>query len=83
MRVNVYGEEIVDRVELVRKAVDQRLFVGVRIFLESSPKLHHGYGDNDESAITFWAPWTKAHGNDTGLVYRMLERAAYLIRDAK
>lgn len=82
MRINVYGEEIRDKVELIKKAVDQRLFVGVRIYLESSPRLHHSDNDNDETGITFWAPWTKKNGNDVEIIARVLENAAHLIRTA-
>lgn len=34
MRVNVYAEEITDRVEIVTKTVDGQEFTGVRFYLE-------------------------------------------------
>ena len=63
MRVNIYGEELTDRIELVKKAVNQETFVGVRFYLKSHPDLHHSIDDNDESAVTFWLPWTRKTGN--------------------
>jgi hypothetical protein len=63
MRVNVYAEEITDRVELVEK----NGFVGVRFYLylpattklaggvtlHRGPFMHHD-GDDDSAAVTFW-----------------------------
>jgi len=68
MRVNIYAEEMTDRVELVEK----NGFVGLRIYLYMpvtqklvdigegnsveqlrGPFLHHD-GDDDSSAVTFW-----------------------------
>jgi hypothetical protein len=80
MRINVYGEEITDKIEIVKKAVDQRLFLAIRVYLESSKKLHHSIGDNDESAISFWVPWTKEKGNDIERVARIFENMAHLLR---
>lgn len=34
MRVNVYAEEITDRIELVTKTTDEGTFTGVRFYLE-------------------------------------------------
>jgi hypothetical protein len=63
MRINVYAEELTSETEwITKKLEDGRVFYAVRLFLESSPKLHHG-ADDDRSAITFWVPWTKADGN--------------------
>jgi hypothetical protein len=75
MRVNVYGEELTTKVEIVKKAVDQRTFIAVRFYLESTTKLHHGVDDNDESAVTFWAKWTKENGNDLEGLYEMFYNA--------
>ncbi len=76
MRVNIYGEELTEKIEIVRKAVNQQTFVGIRFYFKSHPDLHHSEGDNDESAITFWAPWTRKTGNQTAIVSRLMERAA-------
>lgn len=55
MRVNIYAEELTQRVKIVRTKADTgREFVGLRFFLESSDKLHHEDGDDDSSAVTFW-----------------------------
>lgn len=68
MRVNVYAEELTDRVEIVRKEIDGQVFTGLRLYLElpvttgldhggytqhRGPFIHHP-GDDDSSAVTFW-----------------------------
>lgn len=65
MRVNVYAEEMTDRVELVKKGE----FIGIRIYLympvsipvgsqgqlaEVKGPFLHKKDDDDSSAITFW-----------------------------
>ena len=63
MRVNIYAEEMTNRVELVKKGE----FVGVRFYLElpvtvdmpkgvdqvRGPFMHHS-DDDDSAAVTFW-----------------------------
>ena len=69
MRVNVYAEEMTNRVELVTKEIDGRTYTGVRFYLYlpadipdpntmkprhiRGPFTHHE-GDDDSSAVTFW-----------------------------
>jgi len=63
MRVNVYAEEMTDRVEIVSKVVEGRAFTAVRFYLElpatvggvqhRGPFIHRP-GDDDSSAVTFW-----------------------------
>lgn len=63
MRINVYAEEMTDRVELVTKEAEGKVFTGVRFYLElpvtipsgnvAGPFIHHE-GDDDSSAVTFW-----------------------------
>lgn len=67
MRVNVYGEELNDRVELIEKEVieeatgDKFSFYGVRLWLKfpNQPWWVHrkvdGEEDDDSSAVTIWA----------------------------
>lgn len=59
MRVNVYAEEMTDRVELVEK----QGFLGLRFYTElpisDGKVLHQGpfihrEGDDDSAAVTFW-----------------------------
>lgn len=66
MRVNVYGEELTDRLELVEKTVDEGgepyTFYGVRFWLKFPNQdwwVHRKYKgeiDDDSSAVTIWAP---------------------------
>ena len=64
MRVNIYAEELTDRVEIVSKEIDGNTYTGVRFYLElpvtmrdgeqvSGPFLH-SLDDDDSSAVTFW-----------------------------
>ena len=63
MRVNVYAEELTDRIEIIGKEIDGRTFTGLRIYLElpatvdgkqhQGPFMHRP-GDDDSSAVTFW-----------------------------
>lgn len=68
MRVNVYGEELTDRVELVTKDVVEEssgetfTFYGLRFWLKfpNQPWWIHrktdGEDDDDSTALTVWAP---------------------------
>lgn len=45
MRVNVYAEEMTDRMEIIRKEVDGQVFTGLRFYLElpvTVPIVHDG-----------------------------------------
>lgn len=85
MRVNVYGEELTDRVEIVQK-VDKKTyakFIGVRFYLESSSKLlPPQHPDDDSSAVTLWIKSGKkgfCDGDETLLV-ELLEKAVMLLK---
>ncbi len=69
MRVNVYAEEMTDRIEIVSKEIDGEVFTGLRFYLElpvttgtkpdGEPMNHQGpfihkSGDDDSAAVTFW-----------------------------
>lgn len=62
MRVNVYGEELTDRIELVEKEAEGFTFWGLRFWLKFPNQdwwIHrkvNGEPDDDSSAITIWAP---------------------------
>ena len=63
MRVNIYAEEMTDRVEIIRKEIDGHSYAAVRFYLElpatvdgvqhKGPFMHRP-GDDDSSAVTFW-----------------------------
>jgi hypothetical protein len=85
MRVNVYAEELTTEVQMLTTvAATGTEFYGIRVFLESSDKLHFGEsesteptlhdkpGDDDRSAITFWVPWTREKGHNFQLVAQMI-----------
>lgn len=64
MRVNVYAEEMTDRVELITKEIEGQAFTAVRFYLElpctdADGTRHKGLfihrpGDDDSAAVTFW-----------------------------
>lgn len=63
MRVNVYAEEMTDRVEIIEKRTADGEFLGVRFYLELPVKVGaleargpfmHRPGDDDSAAVTFW-----------------------------
>jgi len=65
MRVNVYAEEMTDRIEIISKEIDGRTFTGLRFYLYlpmstgTEPKhvrgpFIHREGDDDSAAVTFW-----------------------------
>jgi hypothetical protein len=64
MRVNVYAEEMTDRVEVISKTINGQEFTGLRLYLElpatgqdginvQGPFIH-SLGDDDSAAVTFW-----------------------------
>ena len=58
MRINIYAEELTERIEIVRRVpatghTDQE-FIGLRVYLKSPPELHADAEDDDTSAVTFW-----------------------------
>lgn len=55
MRINIYSEELTDRVEKVTREANGTTFYGLRFYLKSPPELHHTADDDDTSAVTFWA----------------------------
>lgn len=63
MRVNVYAEEMTDRIEIVAKVIEGESFTGLRFYLELPATVNgeqhrgpfmHRPGDDDSSAVTFW-----------------------------
>lgn len=70
MRVNVYAEEMTDRIEIITKETDDGEFTGLRFYLELPVTLAsdgsgcdreqvsgpfiHKDGDDDSAAVTFW-----------------------------
>jgi hypothetical protein len=64
MRVNVYAEEMTDRLEIICKEIYGQRFTGLRFYLylpttlpdgtqAQGPFMHRDY-DDDSAAITFW-----------------------------
>jgi hypothetical protein len=68
VRVNVYAEEMTERIEIVEKTTEDGKFTGLRFYLElpvTTPLPHGGYrvtkgpfmhkpDDDDSAAVTFW-----------------------------
>jgi hypothetical protein len=79
MRVNIYAEEITDRVKVYREERNGQVFTALRFYLElpatvggkeyQGPYIH-AQGDDDSSAVTFWG---------TGDLRPMLRKALKLL----
>lgn len=68
MRVNVYAEEITDKIEIIEKNTADGKFTGLRFYLELPVTIRNAHGatavyrgpfmhrpgDDDSSAVTFW-----------------------------
>ena len=65
MRVNIYAEEMTDRIEIITKEIEGEKFTGLIFYLELPVSLGPGHsitagpfihklGDDDSSAVTFW-----------------------------
>jgi len=57
MRINVYNEELTERVEFRKKTAANTgaEFYGLYFYLHSPEQLHHGAGDDDSSAVILWS----------------------------
>ena len=64
MRVNIYAEEMTQRIQIISKKIEGQTFTGLRFYLElpstdergvqhQGPFIH-GPNDDDSSAVTFW-----------------------------
>lgn len=72
MRVNVYGDELTDDIQLVQRVVNGRIRFGLRVYLESAQVLGgeieggsieeaieeaiENPTEDNRSAVTFWIP---------------------------
>ena len=56
MRINIYSEEITDRIEIaIKEAANTKAwFYGLHFYLHSPEQLHHSKADNDQSAVILW-----------------------------
>jgi hypothetical protein len=64
MRVNIYAEEMTNRIEIIEKEIDGNKFEACRFYLYL-PVTHQGEnvqgpfihreGDDDSAAVTFWS----------------------------
>lgn len=63
MRINVYAEEMTNKIEIITKMVEGKKFTAVRFYLELPATVNgrqykgpfiHRPGDDDSSAVTFW-----------------------------
>lgn len=55
------------------------VYSAVRLYLHSSPRLHHPPGDDDRSAITFWLPKSSERRE---FLATSFENLAHLVRQA-
>lgn len=64
MRVNIYAEEMTNRIEIIEKEIDGIKFEACRFYLylpvtvgdhQYEGPFIHREGDDDSSAVTFWS----------------------------
>lgn len=69
MRVNIYAEEMTDRIEIIEKEIDGNKFEAIRFYMYLPTTIHQGTsmeqnvqgpfihreGDDDSAAVTFWS----------------------------
>jgi hypothetical protein len=56
MRINVYNEELTERIEFSKaQAKTGAPFYGLSFYLASPEALHDNAGDDDTSAVIFWS----------------------------
>lgn len=87
MRINVYSQELITDprglhpiTELVTEKSNTGItYSAVRLYLHSSPKLHHPPEDDDRSAVTFWLPKSRDRRENLASHF---ERMAEHIRNA-
>jgi hypothetical protein len=77
VRINVYSEELTIDADRVTKAgTDDQgnpaLFHAVRLYLHSSPRLHHTPDDDDRPAITIWLPRSLSRRVELAVTLRAL-----------
>lgn len=56
MRINVYSEELTDRIEVTPKQTTntKAVFYGLHFYLHSAEQLHSGKADDAQSAVILW-----------------------------
>lgn len=67
MRVNVYAEEMTDRLEIISKEIDGRTFTGLRFYLELPCTVKAGeiFGsDSAEKTVNVSGPFMHRPGDD-------------------
>jgi hypothetical protein len=80
MRINVYSQELTNETGIEGKTADTGVYYSaVRLFLHSSPLLHHPPKDDDRSAITFWLPQSPDRRESLAKTFEELAR---LVREA-
>lgn len=76
MRINVYSQELTNEIEVVRKESNTGIvYPAVRLYLHSSPMLHHPPADDDRSAVTFWLPKSAERRRDLATTLRRMASA--------
>lgn len=80
MRVNIYDNEVRDRVEVVSATAGNTgmTFFGVRIYVGDDIE------DCDETGgVTWWIPWTKSGGHDLDIVEKAFTNALECVAEIR
>lgn len=78
MKINVYNEELTERIESREKIAQNTgaKFYGLHFYLASPEQLHHGTEDDDSSAVILWSD---SHQK----LLALLEKAIQVVKDSK
>lgn len=88
MRVNVYAQEITNRLELVAATAENTgaKFIGIRFYLDSPDSLKPPtHPDDDSSAVTFWVRSGKLgyKAGDAKPLADLLRKAAMMLDEGE
>lgn len=64
MRVNIYAEEMTDRIEIVEKEIDGVIYTGLRFYLELPVTLNPGPAHGTEEPQNVSGPFMHRAGDD-------------------
>jgi hypothetical protein len=64
MRVNIYAEEMTDRVEIIEKEVEGQTFTAVRFYLELPCTIPTNYTSTDKGTKNVSGPFIHRPGDD-------------------
>ena len=84
MRINIYGEELTDRLEVIEKTAENtgETFIGIRFYLKTHEDMYPPCHDDDDSnAVTFWFGKGEKHVEVKARLRKLLGDAKQLVNE--